>query len=90
MQTEPMSTARRIAIRAVNTSQGPFLNRPALTGSAAVCQMADDLRIFTANAGAVTENDLEVLGWTRAQVQAYGAAARERATREASNRRIAR
>jgi hypothetical protein len=90
MHPQHLSMARRIAIRATHASQGPFLNRPALAGSAAVCQMADDLRVFTANAGAVTENDLEVLGWTRAQVVAHGAAARERATREAANRKAAR
>lgn len=90
MSTERMSTARAVAVRAVNSYCGPYLNRPALGGMAAIRQMADDLRVFTANAGAVTETDLEVLGWTRPQVLALGAAAREYATRQAADRRAPR
>jgi hypothetical protein len=47
-------------------SYRPYLDRAALHGSAAIEQMAEDFRIFAANAGSISEADLEVLGWTRA------------------------
>lgn len=37
----------------------PFLNRAALAGKAAVEQMADDLRVFAANAGCAARANSE-------------------------------
>lgn len=56
------------------------VNRQALTSDRQIVpQMADDLRVLCANAGGVVEDDLELLGWSRQQVTAFGRRARERA-----------
>jgi type II secretory pathway component PulM len=57
----------------------PFLNRGRLSKAAAVNQMADDLRVLSANAGSITADDMELLGWTAAQLALHGLAARRRA-----------
>lgn len=56
-----------------------FLDRAALRGEPLLHQMADDLRWFVAAAGCVTADDLELLGWTRAQAEAHGREAARRA-----------
>lgn len=57
----------------------PLVNRAALSGRNAVARMAEDLRLFAASNEAVTADDLELLGWTSAQIASHGAAARQRA-----------
>jgi hypothetical protein len=44
-----------------------------------VAQMADDLRTFAANAGSVSDTDLELLGWQPAQISTHGRDATRRA-----------
>jgi hypothetical protein len=55
----------------------PVINRAALRGEAAAKEMAEDLRLFIFNIGCATEADLEILGWTKAQMALHGARARE-------------
>jgi hypothetical protein len=50
----------------------PHLNRAALTGRTLLDQMADDMRVLAANAGAVDRDDLETLGYTPEQITAKG------------------
>jgi hypothetical protein len=58
----------------------PYLDRAGLREPGAiVAQMADDLRLFAANAGSVSADDLELLGWTPAQIANHGRAATRRA-----------
>jgi hypothetical protein len=58
----------------------PNLDRAGLREQdAIVAQMADDLRMFAANSGSVSEDDLELLGWTPAQIATYGRDATRRA-----------
>lgn len=64
----------------------PYLDRAALRGSVAVRQMADDMRIITANAGAVTSDDLQTLGWSAAQINTNAHNARELAYASAARR----
>jgi hypothetical protein len=71
-----LAAGRRSAIK---LAYSPYLDRGALSGAAAVAQMADDLRTFVANCGAVLEEDLELIGWTPQQIAAHGRAARARA-----------
>ena len=51
--------------------------RSTLTEKAAVDQMADDFRTIATRSGGVTREDLSVAGWTTAQIDAHGTAARE-------------
>lgn len=64
---------------ALKGMQSPFLVRSKLEGRAITPQMADDLRILHTRTGYVTEEDLELLGWTAAQIAAHRTAARRRA-----------
>jgi hypothetical protein len=57
---------------ALKVAFSPFLDRAALHGRKALSQMADDLRVFSANAGCVVASDLELLGWTPAQITRHG------------------
>lgn len=58
------------------TVQSPYLNRAAIDDTKqAVAQMADDFRVVVVNTGGVMESDLELLGWTPAQIEAHGKAA---------------
>jgi hypothetical protein len=72
--------AKRAAFR---NSYRPNINRAGMHGSAAVVQMAEDMRMFAAVGDCLTENDAEVLGWTRAQISLHAAPAREYANRAA-------
>ena len=65
------------------TAFRPFLDRSALRAAAAVDQMAEDFRAFAANAGAVSADDLEILGWTSAQIALHASAARQAANSRA-------
>lgn len=66
----------------------PYLDRTAMKGrEAIVSQMADDMRLHAANAGSVTERDLELIGWTAGQVETYGRDASRLATSQATWRR---
>lgn len=60
------------------------LNRAALKGEKIVRQMADDFRLRAATAGSVTEDDLEGIGWTPAQIASHGRAAAREAARLAA------
>lgn len=76
MQPRTLTAAQRHVRR---ISYSPNLDRAHLRGQAAVSQMADDMRLMTANAGCVTEDDMKVLGWTRGQIATLGDAARNHA-----------
>jgi hypothetical protein len=56
----------------LKAAYSPFLNRAALTGAAALAQMADDLRVLAANAGCITEANLELVGWLPEQITRHG------------------
>jgi hypothetical protein len=61
----------------------PFFNRAAIRDVDQIrSTMAEDLRSCSAAAGSVTDADLELLGWTSAQIATHG--------REATRRAIAR
>lgn len=53
--------------------------RAGLTGEAAVAQMADDMRLASQREGGVTDRELELKGWTSAQVKALAPRANIRA-----------
>lgn len=72
---------------AIAAAYSPYLDRSTLRGQRAIEQMADDFRIFAVNAGSVSKDDLELLGWTPAQIASHGAAARQAANQAAANRR---
>jgi hypothetical protein len=58
----------------------PFIDRAGMRDrSRILVQMADDLRTFAANAGSVTDADLELIGWTPKQIAAHGREATRRA-----------
>ncbi len=69
--------------RLITTGVAPAITmpRPALKGTAAVEQMADDLRVINTRTGGVTADDLTLAGWTREQIERHVADARETATR---------
>lgn len=75
---------------ALKMSYSPYLDRAKLRGAAAVEQMAHDFMVFAANAGSVNQDDLEILGWTRAQVTLHASDARHYANRFADDNRGAR
>jgi hypothetical protein len=50
--------------------------RATLTGDTALRQLAEDMRQASQREGGVTRDDLELLGWTSAQLDATAAAAR--------------
>jgi hypothetical protein len=59
-------------------SAGPIA-RSTLTGRKALRRMAEDLRSLVVTADSVTADDLQLLGWTQAQINALGSKARVRA-----------
>ncbi len=66
----------------------PFIDRAGMRAKETILsQMAEDLRIFAANVGTVTETDLELMGWTPAQLAAHGREAARRAYADAAARR---
>ena len=80
------SARRRIAAEkrgAFRLSFRPYVDRAALAGRAAIEQMAEDFQTFVANVGSISQDDLEVLGWTRAQIVLHAQDARERVNRRA-------
>jgi hypothetical protein len=80
MQRHVLAAEKRSAFK---LAYSPYLDRSRLHAGAATNQMAEDFRIFAANAGSVSETDLEVLGWTRAQIATYASAARQAANSKA-------
>lgn len=56
-------------------------SRPELKGRDAVSQMADDMRVIKTRTGSVTRDDLGMIGWMNAQIDAHHATARELAER---------
>jgi hypothetical protein len=68
---------------AFRNSYRPNINRAGLRDAAAVQQMAEDMRMFSAVGDCLTENDAQVLGWTRGQILELAAPAREYANRAA-------
>jgi hypothetical protein len=65
----------------------PNLSRATLKGDTARDQMADDLRVASASCGSVTDADLELLGWTPAQIATHGRDATRRAYARAAGGR---
>lgn len=63
----------------LRTMTGGIVVRAALTSRPRIIeQMADDCRVLAANAGAATTDGLELMGWTRTQIELHGRdAARE-------------
>jgi hypothetical protein len=64
---------------AIRQSYAPVPRAELRAADTIVAQMADDLRVFAANCGSVSTDDLELIGWTAAQIAAHGTAARRRA-----------
>jgi len=64
---------------ALKMTYQPLLNRAGLIGARAVEQMADDMRVYAANANGVTADDLATIGWRRSQIDQHGPKAREQA-----------
>lgn len=60
----------------------PYLDRARLKGKAAIAQMAFDFRTFAANAGSVSQDDLELLGWSRSQIALHASDARHCANQQ--------
>lgn len=57
------------------------VSRPDLKGQHAVAAMADDMRVIKTRVGSVTRDDLGMVGWATAQIDAHHVAARELAER---------
>lgn len=76
----PIAADKRGAFK---MAYSPYLDRGALTGARAIEQMALDFQTFAANAGSISADDLEVLGWTPAQIALLASAARQYANRKA-------
>ncbi len=53
--------------------------RAGLEGNAATAQLADDMRQAGSREGGISRDDLKLLGWTSAQLDALGDKARQRA-----------
>jgi hypothetical protein len=68
---------------AFRMSYSPFIDRRKLRGADAVEQMAMDFQTYVANAGSISETDLEILGWSRAQIALHASDARRAAYRRA-------
>jgi hypothetical protein len=75
-----LSPDRNFALR---MTYSPYLDRARLQGKLAIKQMAHDFQMFAANAGSVSQDDLEILGWTRAQITLLVSDARQYANRSA-------
>jgi hypothetical protein len=81
-----MNAVRYISIErrgGIAMAYSPFLDRSKLRGSTAVQQMAQDFLVINANAGSVSQDDLEILGWSPAQITLHASAARQFANRQA-------
>jgi hypothetical protein len=77
------TTAAQRSVLKLTTSA--FLDRAAMRGvEAIVDQMAEDCRVFAANTDSVTADDLELIGWTPAQITLHGRNAARRANARAS------
>jgi hypothetical protein len=75
--TRPLSASQQSALK---MAYSPFMNRAGLRAADTIVrQMADDLRLFAASAGSVTGEDLELLGWSPAQIEKHGREATRRA-----------
>lgn len=61
----------------------PFQDRSRLRGLTAIQQMAQDFLVINANAGSVSQDDLEILGWSPTQITLHASAARQYANRQA-------
>ncbi len=64
------------------TASNRYRPRSLIRGEPAVEAMADDMRVAVTRTGAVTIDDLKVIGWTALQITLYGDKARERAQRD--------
>lgn len=76
MQT---SSHRALSLRPRVGSAALDNPRAALTGEAAVEQLADDMRFAATRLGNATREDMSLLGWKYSQLTEHEAAARERA-----------
>ena len=81
MHACPIAAEKRGAFK---MAYSPFLDRGALTGARAIEQMAADFQTFAANNGSISQDDLEVLGWTPAQITLLASAARQFANRRSA------
>lgn len=72
---------------AVSMAYSPNLDRAGMKRrDDIVRQMADDLGVFAANTGSVSDADMELLGWTPAQLATHGRDASRRAYARAAER----
>lgn len=71
---------------AIAATYSPYLVRSTLRGARAVEVMADDLRVMVAARSAITAEDMELLGWTAAQLTTHGTEARRVAQRDAERK----
>lgn len=72
---------------AISLSYNPVLDRARLRGKAAVEQMGFDFLMFAASAGSVSQDDMELIGWTATQVTLHSTEARRFANRYADRMR---
>jgi len=64
----------------VTDLRSPYLNRAVLTSAREiVATMADDFLLIHTRLGCVDSDDLQLLGWRRAQINLHGRDAREAA-----------
>lgn len=61
--------------------------RAELRGRTAIEKMADDMLVIAARADCITEDDMELLGWTPAQIALHAADARRKAYQQAARSR---
>ena len=67
---------RHLSPAAVIRYRSPLIVRSLLAGRNAVEQMADDFRTLVVTKGGIDAEDLLVIGWTQAQINAHGHSAR--------------
>ncbi len=73
----PAQSTIRPAVTVSKLIDSAFVKpRGTLEGAAAVRQLADDMRQASQREGGITRDDLELLGWTPAQIDANAAPAR--------------
>lgn len=84
--TAPIPHFKRYAVR---MSYTPNLDRAQLRGKRAVEQMAHDFLMFSASAGSVNQDDMELIGWTATQVTLHATEARRYANGYADKSREA-
>lgn len=70
---------------ALVATHSPYIDRAGFRSrTEIVSQMADDFLVFSTNRGSVTDADLELAGWTQAQIATHGGEAARRARKLAA------